>query len=405
MATRISSEVLPTRITNTEYQGSNPGNIVSDSLTYIDHSGSFSGVSNPNWKSAVASKSSATTVASGVKRDLSMPDMYQEIVLVEFFGLGNTIRRTSRGQLQREFLQEITVGPQVIDDEARNQALSSFLRKCKSTQRQFQSGVFLGELREAIRLVRHPTIALRRTVSSFASAARTLFRSNKRNFSKQLSNLWLQYSFGIIPLISDIEDGKAALNRLAGKRFCANVQAFKSVSLPLSSESFVVEGYAMSFRVERNKSYTASRLLKGQVYVESNGSISEVRQSIGLTLRDFIPTVYELIPYSFLVDYFSNLGEIIESWSFCQGDIAWHTDSFRQEGLCIVNCIPLAPPKIIFGNVEVKSYSMAPAQSFYRRRSFSRGSSPLGLPSLGFRLPGTSTKFLNLAALASLRVL
>jgi hypothetical protein len=37
--------------------------------------------------------------------------------------------------------------------------------------------------------------------------------------------------------------------------------------------------------------------------------------SAGLGPGDILPTIYELIPYSFVVDYFTNLGDVISAWS------------------------------------------------------------------------------------------
>jgi hypothetical protein len=34
---------------------------------------------------------------------------------------------------------------------------------------------------------------------------------------------------------------------------------------------------------------------------------------LGFQAQNFIPTIYELVPYSFLIDYFVNLGGIIEA--------------------------------------------------------------------------------------------
>jgi hypothetical protein len=138
------------------------------------------------------------------------------------------------------------------------------------------------------------------------------------------------------------------------------------------------------------------------VYVEPSGPIA-VQQSWGLGTRDFIPTIYELIPYSFLVDYFVNIGEILNAWSFNQADLAWHNDTNREVFDTSVQVIPRVA-KDENGFTTLDSHVVL-QNSFIRTVTFVRRSDPLGLPSLAFRFPGLGTKALNIAALARLRVL
>lgn len=400
MPTKSTTVSIPTGTVNSVQVDSGSRQVVAQSGQPFLVVNSFTGASNPKWRWLLKAKRNATSLATGERRDYVNPWMER---FLRFHSGSQVVKRWSYSTYASDLLVEPSISPLSTDSEVRNQALSRFLRNAKGKQRQFQGGVFLGELRETIHLVRHPLSGLRELLNQYVGRCRSRRNLQGRDLAQHLSNQWLEFSFGALPLISDVEDGVSALVRLRNKRYCVPVKGFYSLSSPTSSSIGTVDGYAGGYRYERHISYTASRKIVGEVYCKSNGDTAEIRQSLGLTVRDFIPTAYELIPWSFLVDYFSNLGEILDAWSFCQGDLAWYSDTFRREGLTEVRMYPDIPTTI-FGN-PVDEASGVPYQAYYRYRSFVRDSPVLGLPSLGFRLPGTSTKFLNIAALASLRVL
>jgi len=49
--------------------------------------------------------------------------------------------------------------------------------------------------------------------------------------------------------------------------------------------------------------------------LEPNIKQTGVRQAFGLDLDDIAPTMWELVPYSFVVDWFCNISDILAAWS------------------------------------------------------------------------------------------
>jgi hypothetical protein len=117
-------------------------------------------------------------------------------------------------------------------------------------------------------------------------------------------------------------------------------------------------------------------------------------ETFGLLPKNFLPTAWELIPYSFLVDYFTNISTIIDAWSFINGNLAWAYKTERSEirthnkfaGLSVDS-----PGKIASFNV---------GDTVWVERTVQRRNLSSLIPNFGFRLPGFgSRKALNIATL------
>jgi len=119
----------------------------------------------------------------------------------------------------------------------------------------------------------------------------------------------------------------------------------------------------------------------------------------GFKPADWIPTLWELLPYSFVVDYFIGLGAVIEAATINRALVAWiNVGSKRTEKATVLSIQPVF---------------QASSPSFRREGSFSPGQfancakvtvqrSPYTgslVPPLEFAIPGLGMRWLNITAL------
>jgi hypothetical protein len=292
--------------------------------------------------------------------------------------------------------------PSSPEADANSEALRRFVQKVRKQQTTFQGGVFLGELGEAIHMLRHPGQALFEGIGGYLS---TLKKAKKRTPPKHrrrvLAETYLEYSFGWAPFISDIESAKEAIAKLPEKPERKRIHAQESrtvnssytgiFSIPSSTDVPFLGSLSGYLQTNTDVIYL------GSVAAEAFASSYALKQ-VGLDLSNFVPTAWELIPWSFLVDYFTNIGNIISAASLSSASLNWILKTVRTSRHYI--------PTAFNPTFGVQSDS----QSFESGRHFTPGSSSLVnvvrdpylgslVPSLEFHLPFSGLQWLNIAAL------
>jgi len=291
---------------------------------------------------------------------------------------------------------------------ANNQALARLYQAIRGAQTQMSGAVFLGEMREAIHMLRHPVEGLRNGMRDYLDALskRKRGRQSKSLLRRILGDTWLEYSFGWIPFINDIKDAQKAFQRVRNRTQSTRVRAYGSSEL--------YGGHTISESIFNNYLvFGNTTRIKRKIEVFYTAGLADVTQgatdlqlatdSFGLNLREFVPTAWELLPWSFAVDYFTNAGAIISSFFTNTSSVRWLSKTIRsearQENRGVFN---MAKTGIAPGPVNVVEIGGVGQDWEYVYKSVDRARSGLQLPSFMVTMPSVdSLKWVNLVALGS----
>lgn len=314
-----------------------------------------SGLKNPGWRDLVARGVDAGSTYNRSGSNIS-------------FGVGNmsvahTVSNCSNGsgsfitktRISNSAGWDISVGnvpgvnPEVEADAARK-ADDAYIRALSGTYELFNSGAFFGELSEALRTIRSPFATLRasaqrhmiNSVNRVKKSARGSKRQKYNTAVRIITDSYLETVYGWSPLIGDINGAISVLvnHRKQGiKRVSSwgnSVARGYSVNPGGStSGSTTLFGHAVQGMETRSTSTNAVYITDTfAVRYNSEGSGNQehigVAQSLGLSLHGAVVGVYNLIPYSFLLDYVSNAQEVIASIVPPNVNLAWHYRSTKK---------------------------------------------------------------------------
>lgn len=206
---------------------------------------------------------------------------------------------------------------------ADNMARTKFYKKLREQSVRFSAPTFLGELRETLRMVRRPANALYSKSKGYLDALDKAKRSNPKDWTKRVSGLWLEHSFGWLPLIHDAEEAQKALEVLVtgNSRKTVIVGSFSDVQDRSSTLSDMERGYVAAAGVCPFSLWRRFHQLHTQAIVRYKAKVSASTEMtkwdnwalFGFTPSELVPTAWELLPWSFLVDYFVNVGDVLQS--------------------------------------------------------------------------------------------
>jgi hypothetical protein len=369
------------------------------------------GPDDPNWRKKLREKKPVFTLLSGQKFQVvnrpgmafrsyaySTTDMRAEDIASQ----GNLYPGVGFGNLPDTSLQL---------QLSNNQAYETLIKRARKVQSAFNGGAFLAELGGTLRMLRSPTKQLWGGIRDYYHKARAVVRGARTPSTQNrlLRDTWLEYSFGWAPLVSDIDDACKALRRMSKipmpiyKKISSGLQ--EPFHLVYEDKAGTSNHFGSSLLVWDYRSrnvWECTTLYQAFVHldVDENG-FRLVRENYGLQAQDFFPSVWEAIPYSFLVDYFTNIGDIISTLSFNKSSISpvWKTVRTKQlVGVYDVRLRPYTGSRPVLGELmNPGTYSRA-ISTVQRAPSYDVYS-----PQVSFKIPGLGLKWLNMASLARYR--
>jgi len=364
-------------------------------------------VAMPGWREKIRRHMSATTA-----RDISSHSVFGGYGVAEVVFLRNEVQGLmERYSSEHGYLFGASEWPDLIVNYAAadNQARMKFYKRAKSAMTAFRGLTSLGELRETLRMLKRPAQGLRRGLDDYLkSVSKRTRRANRNSLNRIVSETWLESAFGWGPLISDVKDAGSALNRRLNRfassytRISGQGEVQEAEFLPLQTRT----DYLIRLLVRRLEVRNAGVRYYGEVRSVCENPIQADMNLFGASWTDIIPTAYELIPYSFLLDYFTNVGDLLDAWSFRLVDIAWSAKSLKRWSKRTLVDVRLDKA---YTQSVVSAFAGWIASGVYTSkfqsvtRAINRSAQTPALPSFRWEMPGMGTKWINMTALVGAR--
>lgn len=296
-----------------------------------------------------------------------------------------------------------------ITAKALNDAAMDIHEQIMGARTTFNSLAFIGELHEVIQLFRKPVETLFGETMHFGREVVKLKAKYKdvkhlsaqvvqRDYAGQLSDAYLKYKFAVAPLGQDLGEYAIAVDKLSNElgsrtsvRLDARAQAFEPVDETVYG---IPDATYATQRIFRTK--VADVRLHGSYRPRSDLSAFS---RFGFNLPDLVITAWELLPWSFILEYFSNVADVLRAQVQSNADVAWlelgTKQMFEVEG---------APVRAFVPGADASSFVATASGGAYRaqRVGVNRRSTTIPGVSFAFASPPSTGKLLNVAALATL---
>jgi hypothetical protein len=392
------------------------------------------GTNLPNWRAVIAAGGDATNaLATTVDTFVTYPGFIRTSWM--FPGDPKYYEDYIRGYYAAAAVQAPGSMDPSLMSVAEARALSNFNEECRKTSNAFSGGVFLGELREARDMLRHPAKSLFEGIGKYLGAVSSRHKASKeyaraqRNKPRQhagrkvdraeqkiaeqeslqalgkiAAESWLEYSFGWVPFLNDIRDAFEALDNLRNEvRYVPVSSGGQADKEGMASADVYgsLANYAFYKRTYRVRQRVHVRY-KGALKIEPQTATADYAKNWGVHTSHFIPTVWELLPWSFLADYFGNIGDILNFDNTVFQNLVWCSRGTKSEYTCECVVEPWrGKAKEVLGSRLISSEG---SQSYaaYKRMLVTRGKgapSNLTITDVHLKLPGLETQWLNMAAL------
>lgn len=199
-------------------------------------------------------------------------------------------------------------------DRMQAQALISAYAKVNAAD--VLSGEIMSDLGKTVSMLKSPFRSAISLVSSQQKKAKRLMRLNRSlSYTQAMAKAWLEYRYGWRPLILDtatlIKKADAGLSSSLKVRYVGRSGQRNefNYSAPFSTTIYGDTSVAGTSALN-----VKCRVSAGVIYQVSNETESDgLARSLGTRVEDLPATAWEIIPFSFVVDWFVGVGDWIQA--------------------------------------------------------------------------------------------
>lgn len=300
--------------------------------------------------------------------------------------------------------------------DAENEALMKIIKKLRSERSHLNGLAFTGELREAIHGLRHPFQLMRDQVYSHLNTLGKRKRAlgkypesvRKKAWREIVAGTWLETSFGLKPLIHDAKEiaegvARAQFDPVLRTRLHSGASSLVSdtQSTTGSVSNIIPVRFQQLDRVTKTRAFCSYSVGMFCEVAADQGACRRLIDTLGFTPENFVPALYEVMPWSWLIDYFSNLGQLIEAATTSTTGVQWVSKSVGKKTE-VYYISRIAKPFILPGDLFALDYFNSNGhlgEIKLSRATYERFKDPiLGIPTLRLSLPTRGTQWANLTA-------
>lgn len=201
-------------------------------------------------------------------------------------------------------LPDLTFLPADVTNEA-SARLKRKLREFTGQSNQLTNIAELKELPKTIKGVAQSAVGL---VSTVLSSKR---RGN--DLKKFSSDAWLNWSFGIAPTLSAIDDTVASIAAHSNERRVIREYGIHSKEWNSGVSTETTGAYHSNILTNGSFKHSLScKISVGHGYNLKTANNYTLDKHLGFDISSVVPTAWELLPYSWLIDYFTTAGSFLE---------------------------------------------------------------------------------------------
>lgn len=326
-------------------------NIVNNDMRWTNN---LNGYKVPAWFRLVREGLNATSPLTGTLRTVQASKCFVEVSTTNTVGSPGNYRCTEWKGYPFYAIPTSDPPSDAVISDIRNAALAKFYANVAKDRNNSQYGETLGEWRETVRAIRSPMKGIVDFIKRYRKSSKKRlkwiterrrgrlrrFVGRDRDFRNEgrtarllatsLADMRLEFKFGWEPLVKTTNEAvKAMLDRWDHPNRVITQGKAGSDYNGVASEStlFTHENYRVSQAVKTFSRY--EHRFRACIWTGAvNGNIG-VQQTLGLLPEDWFPTVYELFPWSFVLDYFLQVGDLINAVSFRRSSIIWGVEDKR----------------------------------------------------------------------------
>lgn len=157
-----------------------------------------------------------------------------------------------------------------------------------------------------------------------------------KSVSKRAAGAHLELTFGWLPLIEDVKDLAEALRRLNDQEVVERVHAPNApgegkITVTVSDPWWSSQNNYLYWRTTQKMTQQVKVVYLAAVRQKVYNSVTaQMVDLLGLNPAQIVPAIWEWTPWSWAVDYFTNVGDLLDVYFTPVGDVIWANKSVKR---------------------------------------------------------------------------